>query len=62
MTKQSIPEPRSKFLVVKCECNKEQIIFSHATYDVKCEVCGKKLIETTGGRAQILGEVLQVLQ
>ncbi len=61
MKKQTIPEPRSRFLVVKCECNKEQVIFSHSTSEVKCEVCGKTLAKPTGGKAQILGEILGVM-
>ena len=55
-------EPRSRFLVIRCsECNNEQIIFSHATRQVKCEVCGKVLSKPTGGKASLNGELIQVL-
>ncbi|MFW9985257.1 MAG: 30S ribosomal protein S27e [Candidatus Odinarchaeota archaeon] len=55
-------EPRSRFLLVKCkECEHEQIVFGSATQKVACEVCGKPLTEPAGGKAKILGEVLQEL-
>ncbi len=53
----------SKFLKVKCtECNNEQIVFSKASTPVKCLVCGEPLLETTGGNAKVVGEVLEVLE
>jgi len=54
-----LPKPRSKFIRVKCrKCGNEQIIFSHASRDVYCLVCGELLAKPTGGKAEILGEVL----
>jgi len=61
MKKNTIPEPRSRFILVRCECKKEQIVYSHTTSEIKCEVCEKVLVKSTGGKAEILGEVLQVL-
>jgi small subunit ribosomal protein S27e len=60
--KKAIPEPKSRFLLVKCkECEHEQVVFGRATRKVVCDVCGKPLAEPTGGKAQIIGEVLQEL-
>jgi len=60
--KKQIPEPQSKFLLVKCkECEHEQVVFGNATRVVTCEVCGKNLTEPTGGKASVLGEILSVL-
>ena len=57
-----IPQPRSRFLKVKCpDCGNEQIVFSHATIRVRCLACGKQLTEPRGGRAKILGEVVKEL-
>jgi len=54
-----LPKLRSKFIRVKCrKCGNEQIIFSHASRDVYCLVCGELLAKPTGGKAEILGEVL----
>ncbi|MHA2059368.1 MAG: 30S ribosomal protein S27e [Candidatus Ranarchaeia archaeon] len=61
MKNQTTPEPRSRFLIVRCECNKEQVAYSHSTSEVKCDVCGKVLAEPTGGKAKILGDVIEVL-
>lgn len=57
-----IPEPKSRFIRVRCpECGNEQITFDHATFPVRCIVCGKQLVEPRGGKARILGEIVKVL-
>lgn len=57
-----IPKPRSSFLRVKCvKCGNEQIVFSHATNRVTCNVCANELAEPSGGKAIIKGEVVAVL-
>jgi len=58
-----LPRPRSKFLRVKCpSCGNEQAIFSHATSEVKCNICSTILAEPTGGKAAIKGEILTALE
>ncbi|MCW3976623.1 30S ribosomal protein S27e [Candidatus Bathyarchaeota archaeon] len=58
-----IPRPRSRFLRVKCsDCGNEQIIFSHVTNVVNCNVCGTVIAEPTGGKAVIRGEVVIALE
>ncbi|MFX0078033.1 MAG: 30S ribosomal protein S27e [Candidatus Hermodarchaeota archaeon] len=60
--KKTIPEPKSRFFLVKCkECEHEQTLFGWATRKVVCDVCGKPLTEPKGGKAHIIGEVLQEL-
>ncbi len=57
-----VPQPTTKFLRVKCEsCKNEQIVFDSAKIVVKCNVCGSDLTEPKGGKAKILGEVLEAL-
>ncbi len=57
-----IPKPRSKFLRVKCpDCGNEQIVFSHATNVAHCNICGATLAEPSGGKAEIKGEIVAVL-
>ncbi|MHA1328602.1 MAG: 30S ribosomal protein S27e [Promethearchaeota archaeon] len=57
-----IPQPRSRFLRVKClNCGNQQIVFGCAATDVKCLVCGKLLLQSTGGKARILTKILEVL-
>ncbi len=57
-----IPQPRTKFLRVRCpDCGNEQVIFSHAAMVVRCLVCGRVLAQPTGGGAQILGNIIRVL-
>ena len=49
-----IPQPKSKFIRVKCiTCGNEQTIFDHATFPVRCLVCGSVLVKSTGGKAQL---------
>lgn len=52
----------SAFLKVRCECKNEQVVFSKASSQVTCLVCGKLLAKATGGKAMILGEQLEVLE
>ncbi len=57
-----VPQPRSRFLLVRCPvCGNEQVVFSHATFPVRCLVCGAQLVEPTGGKAKIHGQVVRVL-
>jgi len=54
-----IPRPRSVFLRVKCsDCGNEQIVFSHATSIIHCNVCGATLAEPSGGKAKVKGEIV----
>jgi len=58
-----IPKPRSSFIRVKClKCGNEQIVFSHATNRVNCNVCGTELAEPSGGKAIIKGEIILVFE
>jgi len=58
-----IPRPRSVFLRVKCpDCGNEQIVFSHATTIVHCNVCGATLAEPSTGKAKVKGEVVAILK
>ncbi len=57
-----IPMPKSRFVKVKCPaCGNEQIVFDHATFPARCLVCGKVLVEPTGGKAKILGDIVKIL-
>ena len=53
-----IPEPNSKFLKVNCkECDKENIVYSHASTSVTCKSCGTVISESTGSKARIIGKI-----
>lgn len=52
-----------RFVKVKCQdCSNEQIIFNKAATMVTCQVCGATLSTPSGGKAQIKGEIVGVLQ
>ena len=58
-----IPKPESRFLRVKCQkCGNEQLLYSHATNKVTCNVCGETLAEPTGGKAKIKGEIVTAFE
>jgi len=58
-----IPKPRSSFLRVRCpDCGNEQVVFSHVATIVHCNICGAVLAEPTGGKADIKGEIITVLE
>ncbi|HHQ45479.1 MAG TPA: 30S ribosomal protein S27e [Candidatus Altiarchaeales archaeon] len=55
-------DTKSRFLKVKCsDCGNEQVIFDSAASNVKCLVCDKTLAESQGGKAKVLGEIVEVL-
>jgi len=61
-SKELIPQPLSRFLRVKClNCGNTQIVFGCSATDVECLVCGKILLQSTGGKARILTKILEVL-
>lgn len=58
-----IPRPRSNFIRVKCsECGNEQIMFNYTSMSIHCNVCGAVLAESTGGKANIKGEIVNILE
>ena len=60
--KKLIPSPRSKFLRVRCpDCGNEQIVFSHPSTIVYCNICRATLAKPTGGKAEITGDVVAIL-
>ncbi|MCD6208697.1 MAG: 30S ribosomal protein S27e [Thermoprotei archaeon] len=57
-----VPTPKSRFVLVRCpDCGNEQVVFDHASMEVKCLLCGRVLAKPTGGKARIEAEILQVL-
>jgi small subunit ribosomal protein S27e len=56
-------EATSKFVKMRCsKCKNEQIIFGKAATTVKCLVCGKALVDPTGGKARMKARILEVLE
>lgn len=50
----------SNFVKVRCpKCKNEQVIFLRAASNVKCLVCEEQLAKSTGGKAEILAEVIE---
>lgn len=48
-----------KFIKVKCKCGEEQMLYSHSSSPITCSACKEKLLEPTGGKAVILGEIVE---
>ena len=58
-----LPKPRSKFLKVKCpDCGNEQVVFSHVTNLVHCNVCGAVLAKPSGGKTIAKGEIVSAVE
>ncbi len=56
------PKKHSKFFKVKCnDCDSEQVIFNKTNQLVNCPVCGSTLAVNTGGKAEIKGKIIGVL-
>lgn len=53
----------SNFLRLKCkDCENEQTVFHKTASKVSCAVCGSTLAEPTGGKAKLLGQVVEVAE
>ncbi|HID73661.1 MAG TPA: 30S ribosomal protein S27e [Thermoplasmata archaeon] len=51
------------FITVRCpDCDNAQIMFSRASTEVKCLVCGSVLASPTGGKARLHAEVVEEVQ
>lgn len=58
-----LPGPKSKFLQIRCpDCGNEQIVFDHASTKVACLVCGATIVRPKGGKGEIKGEVVKVVE
>ncbi|HEC89962.1 MAG TPA: 30S ribosomal protein S27e [Thermoplasmatales archaeon] len=56
-------KPKSRFIRVRCkDCENEQIVFDRASTIVSCHICGSKLAIPRGGKAEIRGEILEVVE
>jgi len=55
-------ETKSKFIMVHCKCEAEQVVFGNASTQVKCLNCGAVLAAPTGGKANIKTKILKVLE
>ena len=53
----------SKFIKVRCaKCKNEQTIYGNVSTIVHCLVCNTELALPTGGKANIVGRMLEVLE
>jgi small subunit ribosomal protein S27e len=56
-------KPVSRFIKVRCkDCENEQVLFNKASNAVSCHICGSKLAVPRGGKADIKGEILEILE
>lgn len=55
-------ECKTSFVRVRCsKCKNEQNVFSNASTKVNCLVCGEIICKPTGGKADFVAKVLEVL-
>lgn len=51
------------FITVACpECGNEQTVFEKSATTVSCSECDATLLEPTGGKAGVAGEVVSVVE
>lgn len=63
MIEELISRPKSVFLKIKClKCGNEQIVFQRGSSIIRCKVCDEILIEPSGGKGKIKGEIIQTLE
>ena len=53
----------SRILQVRCpDCDAEQTVFERTSSEIDCADCGATLASPTGGKAEVHGEVVDVLE
>lgn len=53
----------SRILEVECpDCGETQTVFENTSSEIECDDCGAALASPTGGKAEIHGEVVDVLE
>lgn len=53
----------SRILQVQCpDCENEQPVFERTSSEIDCADCGASLASSTGGKAEVHGEVVEVLE
>lgn len=53
----------SGFIKVRCpDCSNEQVLFWRTNTIVNCEMCGGTLANPTGGKADLKGELVGVVE
>ena len=53
----------SRFIRIRCmKCRNEQIVFGKPATNVKCLVCERILVQSTGGKGIIKASILEVLE
>jgi small subunit ribosomal protein S27e len=51
-----------EFLKVRCtDCGNEQMVYSHASTLVRCQVCSKTLAVPRGGKAKLKAAVISLV-
>ena len=56
-------KPESRFIKVRCkDCENEQVLFNKASTVVSCHICGGKLAIPKGGKVEIKGEILEIIE
>ena len=62
MAKQNLTKD-AKFVNIKCpDCNNTQILFVKCATKVQCQACGATLANPTGGKSDIKGDIVEVVQ
>lgn len=52
-----------KFLMVRCtDCGNEQLLYSHASTLVRCQVCSKTLAVPRGGKVEVKATILGTVE
>jgi len=62
MKEDLVKMPKSHFVRVLCKkCKSDQVVYNKIATAVKCLNCGEELAISCGGKAVIMGKVLEVL-
>ena len=60
---EKIKNTDKKYVKIEClDCGNKQIVFTRASTEVTCNICGSKLSKSTGGGALFRGKILEEVE
>ena len=54
-----IPNPKTKFIKVKCKCGHEQTMFSSPSMNVHCMKCDEIIANSSSGKAHLVAKLVK---
>lgn len=60
---EKIKNTGKKYVKIECvDCGNKQVVFTCASTEITCNICGSKLSKPAGGRAKFKGKMVEEVE